>query len=495
MSGQGKHSVKEDQESNNSDLRAVLSMVPVPYLLIDGSSNIRSMAPEAAKLLGISEANVGMRVGKLRLPPDIPDLKDLISHVLRLGVHHEQEVLGCDGHWYSMRISPSSSGDQQTGGVAVAFVDIHALKQSQEALKSENEATVRALLETASQAILAVRGDERIVLVNAAAEKMFGYARHEFREMKLETLIPTRLRKHHAQYHTAWRVQPENRPMGLGRDLVALRKDGSEFPVEVTLSHVRANGDMLAIAFVSDISNRKKSERALLQYQRELQELTARLLSVQEAETKILARELHDVFSQKLAALGMHISALLKTAVDSSDTLPEKLKTLGKEVNGLAEDIHRMSRRLHPAILDDLGLEAALREECDGFSQHTGIPIHFRATAVPRQLPDEIALCLYRVAQESLRNIGKHARAKEVRILLSCDRNAVILSIEDVGDGFDLADVRGKGGLGLVSMEERARLVNGVFNVQSKRGIGTRVELRVPRVRKANHETVEGAPS
>jgi len=139
-----------------------------------------------------------------------------------------------------------------------------------------------------------------------------------------------------------------------------------------------------------------------------------------------------------------------------------------------------MSRRLHPAILGDLGLEAALQEECDSFSQQTGIPVEFHARYVPRRLPEDIALCLYRVAQESLRNIRRHAQAVDVRLFLASDGEVVTLSIEDSGDGFDLEEVRGKGGLGLISMEERARLVNGILKMSSQPGVGTRVEVRLP---------------
>ena len=473
------------QKFLGSDLAAVLGVVPVPFLLLDKHRRIRSFTPQAAALLGLSDADLGRCVGECRLGPGGPDLDEISSQMIRQAICREEEIFGSDGRWYSLRVGPRLSSKQRPAGVVIAFVDIHELKRNRDALKNESDATVRALLETASQAILAVSEDGRIVLVNAAAEKMFGYARQELREAKLERLVPERLREQHAQYHAAWRTRPENRPMGVGRDLVALRKDGSEFPVEISLSSVRTNGDMLGIAFISDITSRKKDERALLNYQRQLQELTARLLSVQESETKLLARELHDVFSQKLAALGMQISALLTTISDTSDTLPEKLRALGKEVNGLAEDIHRMSRRLHPAILDDLGLEAALREECEGFSRQTGIPIRFHATNVPRQLPGDVGLCVYRIAQESLRNIGKHAQARSVQVDLSCDATAIMLSIEDVGDGFDLAEVRGKGGLGLISMEERARLVNGTLRVRSQPGVGTQVDLRVPLGRSA----------
>lgn len=475
-----------DQAPVVSDLSNVLSLVPIPYLIVDEDHRLRRLTPEAGKLCHLYSEDVGQTVSQLPFETGSSDLGELALRVSERAETVQQEIRAKDGRWYSMRVGPYRAAEGTIDGVLVAFVDIDELKQSHDQARSETEATVRALLETAAQAILAVDGDGHVVLVNAAAETMFGYSRAELLDLALENLIPKRLRERHAQYHADWRLQPQNRPMGVGRDLVALRKDGSEFPVEVSLSHIRTNGDMLGVAFLSDITDRKKSESALLEYQRDLQELSSRLLSVQEAETKLLARELHDVFSQKLAGLGMQISALLKSSSKPHGVPLAKLKALGQEVSELAEDIHRMSRQLHPAILDDLGLEAALREECDSFSQQTGIPVEFQAEGISRSLPEDIALCLYRVAQESLRNIAKHAQATEVRVLLTSDRESVNLLIEDVGDGFDVEEVRGKGGLGMISMEERARLVNGTLSIRSQLGVGTRVELTVSLGQKAS---------
>ena len=124
----------------------------------------------------------------------------------------------------------------------------------------------------------------------------------------------------------------------------------------------------------------------LLQNQKELQALTARLLGLQEAGNKDLARELHDDLSQKLAALGMEVSTLLQPS-GPPDALPDRVRALSARINGLAEDVHAMSRRLHPAILDELGLEAALKEECVGFSTQAGIPAEFESKGVPTSAP------------------------------------------------------------------------------------------------------------
>ena len=253
-----------------------------------------------------------------------------------------------------------------------------------------------------------------------------------------------------------------------------------------TLVSNRGNVDYVIRTGV-DVTEREKaqaqardSNAASLQYQSELQGLTARLLGVQEAGNKELARELHDDLSQKLAALGMEVSTLLQPSVSSPESLPEHVRALSARINRLAQDVHAMSRRLHPAILDELGLKAALREECVGFSAQLGVPAQFESEGVPTTLPEDVSLCVYRVAQEGLRNIAKHANATNVRVVLIGGKGGLTLRIEDTGDGFDLNEVKGKGGLGLISMEERVRLVGGKLNIQSQPGDGTTVEVFVP---------------
>lgn len=228
-----------------------------------------------------------------------------------------------------------------------------------------------------------------------------------------------------------------------------------------------------------NITERKKMEEAAERYQKELQTLSSRLIAAQEDQSKHLARELHDVFSQELAVLAMDISALRRRLPEPVGPMTRELEKLEQGVKSLADGIHKMSRQLHPSILDDLGLTAALQEECRMFSEMQKIRVKFSAANMPKALPQNIALCLYRVAQEILRNIAKHSGAREVRFRLTGTRGEIELSVEDVGDGFDLAEAKKKRGLGLISMEERVRIVNGVFDIQSQPGQGTKVEVHV----------------
>jgi signal transduction histidine kinase len=218
----------------------------------------------------------------------------------------------------------------------------------------------------------------------------------------------------------------------------------------------------------------------LRDYQAELRALTAKLIEAQEAEGKHLARELHDDFGQKLAVLGMEMAGLADRASSRDKELGGPLMEFTARIGTFAKDIHHISRRLHPAILDDLGLAVALKNECAAFSEQHGIPAEFDPYAITGPVPDDISLCLYRVAQECLRNVGKHARAAHVRIALSGGRDEIAMEIADAGKGFDLERIKGKGRLGLISMEERVRLVNGAFSIRSQPGKGTLVKVRVP---------------
>ena len=391
-----------------------------------------------------------------------------------------------ENHWVTkdgrrILISWSNSvplGDGDSASIVVTGIDVTAREEARRRAQ-QSEITIRALLESAVQAILACDRDGRIVLANPIAEKMFGYPAGALLGQSLESLLPESLRKRHQRHRGGWFGEPRNRPMGTGIELAGLRRDGVEFPIEVSLSSISTAERTLGVAFVSDITERKKNERTLLEYKDQLQKLTGALLLARESGNREVARELHDVFSQELAAVGMEISSLRETLKTDSGAAA-RLAELGGRIGRLSVDLHRTARELHPAILEELGLEPALQQECDSFQKKTGIATEFGASKLPRSIPPEVALCLYRVAQESLRNVQKHSDSPHVSVLLEGKPGGIALRVEDSGDGFDLEQAMRKGGLGLISMEERVRLVNGKLNVESASGKGTAVSAFVP---------------
>ena len=223
-----------------------------------------------------------------------------------------------------------------------------------------------------------------------------------------------------------------------------------------------------------DITDVKKNEAKLVQAQEDLRALTARLVELQELGMKELARELHDDLSQNLAALGMEIETLLLPSAQ-----PSRALSVWRRVTKLARDVHAMSQRLHPTILDDLGLKEALLEQCWAFSERTGIPVQFESAGESTRPAADVSLCFYRVAQEGLHNIAKHAGATNVHLTLFSSEEQCTLRIEDNGQGFDPSKARGKNALGLISMRERARLVNGNFTIRSEYGKGSMLEVSV----------------
>lgn len=235
------------------------------------------------------------------------------------------------------------------------------------------------------------------------------------------------------------------------------------------------------------VAERKRAEEALRERkmalresQVELQELAGKLLTALEEERRRLARELHDDLTQRLAVLAIEAGKLEQQFQGATDPLPERLRYMKEQIVRLSADVHMISRQLHPSILDDLGLVSAMESECASFAQREGITVKYDPQNVPATLPRDVALCIYRVTQEALRNIAKHARTKEAYVSLAGTDNGILLSIRDNGIGFDPGQLHGKAGLGLASMEERVRLVQGDIFVTSEPRQGTVIEVRVP---------------
>jgi signal transduction histidine kinase len=158
----------------------------------------------------------------------------------------------------------------------------------------------------------------------------------------------------------------------------------------------------------------------------------------------------------------------------------KSFEELLQQTNEITEDVHRLSHRLHSGALNDLGLVPAIRHLVTEFSQHQHIEVEFTFSSVPKRLPSAVALCLFRVAEESLNNIAKHSGAASARVHLAGDADGIHLAIEDAGAGFDAKAVEGRAGLGFVSMRERCRLVQGSVFVHSSPSKGTRIEVRIP---------------
>jgi PAS domain S-box-containing protein len=229
-----------------------------------------------------------------------------------------------------------------------------------------------------------------------------------------------------------------------------------------------------------DITERKQAEDLLRRHEAQLEELTAKLLSAQERERQRLARELHDDFTQRLAVLAVDIGSL-ERSFPSDPSLRDHLQHLRQAAGQLAHDAQAFAYQLHPSLLEHLGLEAAVRDHVDEFRRRTGLFVRYVRRDIPKSLPLDTATCLYRVTQECLQNIHKHAEASEVLVRLLSTPNGVGVCIRDNGKGFSQnPDGVPSPGLGLISMQERIHLMNGSFRIRTQPGKGTEVHAWVP---------------
>jgi PAS domain S-box-containing protein len=339
------------------------------------------------------------------------------------------------------------------------------------------------LLENALDIVTVIQPDGTILYTSPAVSRVLGY---DLRERPGKNIYDF--------------VHPEDTPIvkeALERtlkdpeavDLVEFRyrhKDGSWRYLEAIRKNLLDNPAVAALVInARDITARKeaeqvlrRSEAALRESHRQLAAITARLLKIEEGEHRRLARELHDDVNQQLAIISVEVDLLATNLPVDREEVCERLREVGRQLGRLSDDLHRMAHQLHPSTLEDLGLVAALRSYCAEISRRQGILISFRTHNVPRQLPSELVLCLYRVAQESLRNVVKHSNAKQAVVSLAMANLKIRLLIKDSGSGFQIA--KQKGGLGLLSMEERVRLAGGTLSVTSSPGDGTSVEAEIP---------------
>ncbi|HZK14875.1 MAG TPA: sensor histidine kinase, partial [Desulfobaccales bacterium] len=212
--------------------------------------------------------------------------------------------------------------------------------------------------------------------------------------------------------------------------------------------------------------------------------LTSQLLSAQEREQKRISMELHDELGQSLAVLKLQIRAIERGLGDDQQDLKEGCVELLLYLDGVIDDIRRLSRDLSPAILEDLGLQSALKYLLDGVSKHYTVSHVFEVEDLDQLFPAEAQIIIYRIFQECLTNISKHAGATEVSIAVKEDDGLISLMIEDNGAGFDPALVlarRAAGrGLGLAALAERARMLGGTLEIRSQPGAGTRIACVIP---------------
>ena len=235
---------------------------------------------------------------------------------------------------------------------------------------------------------------------------------------------------------------------------------------------------------------RRRAQDALRASRREQQRLVGRLIEAQEAERRRIARELHDDLNQGLALLAVELDALAHRPLGPAAETANRLQELSARVKELSSAVHALSHQLHPSKLEHLGLVGAIRSLCLEVGRHHRLEVNFTYSGVPAVIDPTITLCLFRVAQEAVRNVARHSGAVRADVKLTGTSADLRLAVNDNGVGFDLTAALNGGGLGLVGMRERLCLAGGELTIDSRPAGGTRIDARVP-VSKPYHPAPE----
>jgi PAS domain S-box-containing protein len=351
-------------------------------------------------------------------------------------------------------------------------------RRAEESLRLSEE-RFRSVAQTAGDAIITIDSHGKIVFWNHAAEGIFGYSADEARGKALTFIMPKRFRADHRKGLERIVSTGHSGIIGKTVDRVGRRKNGSEFPVELSLATWKTQEGVFFTGIVRDVTRRKRAEE-------EIRHLSRQLISAIEEERKRLARDLHDEFGQALTTLHFGMEALC-------DSLPQELKEVKSRcdeslrlVQELGEDIRNISSELRPGMLDHLGLVPTLKWYIADFAKRMGgLHIDFQTVGLKERPSPEIEIVLYRILQEALNNIAKHSEAKHVNVLLTYSHPKLICTIKDDGIGFEQTEDRvpfgsENQGIGLLGMRERVGSVGGTMDIRSKNAEGTMIRVELP---------------
>ncbi len=467
----------------NDDLRNVFEGLQIPILLLDGVRRVRRFNRSAEQVFNLLPTDVGRPIQDLRPNLDVSDLQPLISSTLETRAPQRQDVRDLDGRYYTMSVRPYTTSDGKVDGVVIKLLDIDTIKRSLvEAERARDYAN--AIVETVREPLVVLDSAFLLVTANRSFCETFQVSREQVGKRSIFEIA-----------EGGW-DNPELREL-LGKIRLAKTRYenvrvSSVFPrvgqrtLVLNARRLEWEGDGLGMILLAmeDLTEQETTNESLRQSHERLRYLTGSLLDAQEEERGRISRELHDDFNQRLAMVAVELQNLEKTPFLQSAQLPRTMvASLRTRTETISDDLRKLAHRLHPSVVEHLGLSAALRSLCEDFRNQEHLQIEYRERGLEDlKTPPDIALCIYRVAQAALHNVVRHSGSNRATVTLSGRTDRILLSVSDYGAGFDLTLDRVGKGLGILSMEERARLAVGAFTIHSKPGAGTRVALEIPLV-------------
>jgi len=468
----------EELSHSNTNFQNLLNSIDIGTIFLDRALRVRLFSPASMDLFNLIDGDVGRPLSDITGKFEKINLIENAEKVLDTLQAVEREIKTEDGQTYMMRIVPYRSSDDRINGVILTFVDITESKKMEGVVRSGEE-RLRMLMESFTDfAIFATDTTGAVTEWNPGAEAIFGYKANEiigqsadrvFTPEDRAALVPekerqTARKKGHAS-DNRWH----------------LRKDGSRFFASGVMVPLDDGKHFLGFAKIArDLTSSLRAEQTLRE-----REMLGRIVDAQEDERRRIARDLHDQLGQQLTALRLKLEGL-KSKFQLEPAIIKAIDESQRYAQKIDNDLSFLTWELRPTELDNLGLRNALGKYVVEWSKNYNIPAEFHTSRLRKtRLVPEIEINLYRIAQEALTNVLKHAKAVgKVGVMLEIGKNDVVLVVEDDGVGFDpkpkaRTSKKGKG-LGLIGMLERAALLGGTVEIESKPGKGTTVIARVP---------------
>ena len=390
----------------------------------------------------------------------------------RMGVLNVIHGLRADGQEFPLDASISQLDTPRGKLFTVILRDITQRLDAQES-HARLAARLAGMLDSAMDAIITVDEQHKIVLYNRAAEKIFGWPSAQALGQPLSGLMPARFRAGHGVYMEQFAsTGVTSRRMGDVRVIYGRRASGEEFPMDASISQLTTPDGRLFTVILRDVTERVRA-------QQERSAFAAAANAIREEEKTRVARELHDELAQSLTVLKMDANWVRDNLVSDPQEGRRKLSEMLVLLDGAVASTRRIAADLRPLLLDDLGLGPAIEWLAGTFTQRHGVPCRLSVDD-ELELQEPYATAVFRIVQESLANVAKHARASQASVEIERTGDQIVLAVLDDGCGFDPAGPRAPGSLGLLGLRERTQLVNGTIAITSTPGAGTRVEVRIP---------------
>ena len=478
---------------STNDLNNLLTSVHIPIIMLTRDLRIRRFTPPVEALLNITESDIGRQIRDVRLKFKIENLESILLRVLDTLVAVNEEVQDDVDCWYLLRVRPYRTSDNRIEGLVVILLDIDAMRRTELSLLATRK-YAESVVESVPVSVVVLRRDLTVQTANTAFRDLIRVSAPDVNGRDFPELV-----------RTLWGLEE------ISDKLVNLLASPAAPSFE--LEHVSTTADRRVLAIkaiylpgdevatalivIEDITMRRQVEgkldeqrqalvsavevagHTLDRTQGELRQLTSHLFTVQEEERQKIARELHDDISQRLSLVELVMDGAMS---GPPGEMASRSKEVRQELQGLSTDVRVISHQLHPAILIDLGLSAALKALVTEFGKREEMVATYLGMNVPEIAMQPAVTAVYRIAQEALRNVARHAGKTHVKVILEARDGVFCLEVVDLGMGFDKDTEQGEKltGLGMISMKERALMAQGTLNVRSSLGYGTSITAEIP---------------